>query len=69
MCRSPNNNSNSVCWINLREEPVVYINNRPYVLRELEFPFRNMIDFQGKINYFLYLFFFIYNLVSSQLVR
>ena len=36
-----------VQWINLREEPVVYLNNRPFVLRELEQPFHNMSDFQG----------------------
>jgi len=23
-----------VLWINLREEPIVYVNNRPFVLRE-----------------------------------
>jgi hypothetical protein len=34
-------------WINLREEPVVYLNNRPFVLREMDFPFRNLVDFQG----------------------
>ncbi len=37
----------TVHWTNLREEPVVYLNNRPFVLRELDNPFRNMIDFQG----------------------
>jgi len=36
-----------VQWINLREEPVVYVNSRPFVLRELEQPFANMSDFQG----------------------
>ena len=34
-------------WINLREEPVVYLNNRPFVLRELDHPFKNMHDFKG----------------------
>ncbi|ETO26326.1 hypothetical protein RFI_10812, partial [Reticulomyxa filosa] len=29
-------------WINLRQEPLVYINNRPFVLREDSHPFRNM---------------------------
>ena len=29
-------------WHNLREEPNVYINGRPYVLREDERPFKNM---------------------------
>ncbi|MCO5554907.1 hypothetical protein L7F22_008445 [Adiantum nelumboides] len=31
-----------VLWHNLREEPVVYINGRPYVLREVERPFTNL---------------------------
>lgn len=38
---------NRTYWINLREEPVIYVNNRPFVLREHDFPFRNMVDFQG----------------------
>ena len=28
-------------------EPIVYLNNRPFVLRELAHPFRNMKDFAG----------------------
>jgi len=32
----------NVLWINLREEPVVYINGRPFVLREVERPFSNL---------------------------
>jgi hypothetical protein len=36
-----------VVWINLREEPVVYINRRPFVLRELDHPFKNLSDFDG----------------------
>lgn len=31
-----------VLWINLREEPVVYINGRPFVLRDVERPFSNL---------------------------
>ena len=31
-----------VCWINLREEPILYINGRPFVLRKLEHPFGNL---------------------------
>ena len=34
-------------WINLREEPVVYLNNRPFVLRDITHPFRNMQTFRG----------------------
>jgi len=32
----------SVCWCNLREEPCVYINNRPYCLKARESPFNNL---------------------------
>ncbi|MED6109872.1 hypothetical protein PIB30_037529 [Stylosanthes scabra] len=31
-----------VLWISLREEPLVYINGRPFVLREVERPFSNL---------------------------
>lgn len=31
-----------VVWINLREEPVVYVNGRPFVLRDVERPFSNL---------------------------
>ena len=31
-----------VCWVNLREEPILYINGRPFVLRKLEHPFGNL---------------------------
>ena len=34
-------------WLNLREEPVVYVNNRPFVLRDADHPFRNMQTFKG----------------------
>jgi protein-tyrosine phosphatase len=36
-----------ILWINLREEPVIYINKRPYVLRESDFPLRNMAIYSG----------------------
>ena len=36
-----------VQWICLREEPIVYINNRPFVLRELDAPFHNLSDLAG----------------------
>lgn len=36
----------SVLWINLREEPVVYINGHSYVLRAADQPYRN-ITFKG----------------------
>ncbi|KAB5569233.1 hypothetical protein OIU76_007820 [Salix suchowensis] len=31
-----------VLWFNLREEPLVYINGRPFVLRDVERPFSNL---------------------------
>jgi Inositol hexakisphosphate len=34
-------------WVNMREEPAIYINHRPFVLRELYHPFHNMYDFRG----------------------
>lgn len=33
---------NRVTWINLREEPLVYINGAPYVLREEVLSLRNL---------------------------
>ena len=29
-------------WQNMREEPVLYINGRPYVVREADKPFQNL---------------------------
>ena len=37
----------SILWINLREEPLIYINNRPFVLREMEHPLSNMGTYSG----------------------
>ncbi|KAG1680951.1 hypothetical protein FOA52_009910 [Chlamydomonas sp. UWO 241] len=34
-------------WINMREEPVVYINGRPFVLREEVRPLKNMMEYEG----------------------
>jgi hypothetical protein len=34
-------------WINLREEPIIYINGIPYVLRDRYFTLRNMKVYQG----------------------
>lgn len=35
-------NPQPVLWVNLREEPIVYINNRPYVLRNIYALFANL---------------------------
>eukprot|EP01080_Neovahlkampfia_damariscottae_P005741 gene5741-9563_t len=34
-------------FINLREEPVIYINKRPFVLRDHELPYKNLDYYQG----------------------
>ncbi|KAI8059223.1 inositol hexakisphosphate-domain-containing protein [Gongronella butleri] len=36
-----------IMWINLREEPIIYINGIPYVLRDRYFTLRNMRAYQG----------------------
>eukprot|EP01018_Ginkgo_biloba_P004365 Gb_39662 [translate_table: standard] len=36
-----------VLWHNTREEPVVYINGKPFVLREVERPYKNMLEYRG----------------------
>ncbi|WFD36790.1 hypothetical protein MCUN1_003679 [Malassezia cuniculi] len=36
-----------ITWINLREEPVVYIKGRPYCLRENGYELRNIRDYSG----------------------
>ncbi|KAF9620477.1 hypothetical protein IFM89_013094 [Coptis chinensis] len=40
-CRCP------VFWHNMREEPVIYINGKPFVLREVERPYKNMLEYTG----------------------
>ena len=32
----------TVYWHNMREEPLIYISGRPFVVRELENPFMNL---------------------------
>lgn len=36
-----------VLWHNMREEPMVYINGKPFVLREVERPYKNMLEYTG----------------------
>jgi protein-tyrosine phosphatase len=36
-----------VFWYNMREEPVIYINGKPFVLREVERPYKNMLEYTG----------------------
>lgn len=37
----------TICWINVREEPVVYIDNEPYVLRDRYATLRNIKSYSG----------------------
>lgn len=39
-----------VFWHNMREEPVIYINGKPFVLREVERPYKNMLEYTVCIN-------------------
>lgn len=34
-------------WVNMREEPMVYINGKPFVLREEVRPLKNMMEYAG----------------------
>ncbi|CAN6317707.1 unnamed protein product [Urochloa humidicola] len=36
-----------ILWHNMREEPVIYINGKPFVLREVERPCKNMLEYTG----------------------
>jgi hypothetical protein len=40
----------SVYWNNMREEPLIYINGRPYVVRERKNPFMNL-EYTGEHSY------------------
>lgn len=39
--------SERILWINLREEPIIYINGIPYVLRDRAFTLRNLKAYKG----------------------
>lgn len=36
-----------ILWHNMREEPVIYIHGKPFVLREVERPYKNMLEYTG----------------------
>lgn len=36
-------------WFNMREEPVIYINGNPYVVREANKPFANL-EYTGTVH-------------------
>jgi hypothetical protein len=39
--------NHTIVWINLREEPLIYINGLPYVLRDQYFTLRNLRSYSG----------------------
>ncbi|XP_027349886.1 paladin-like isoform X2 [Abrus precatorius] len=41
------NGGRPILWHNMREEPVIYINGKPFVLREVERPYKNMLEYTG----------------------
>lgn len=45
--RESSTSKRTVLWINLREEPLLYLNGRTVVLRDKNEPFRNMETFKG----------------------
>jgi hypothetical protein len=48
VCASPGGGgSRPALWFNAREEPVLYINGRPFVLREEQRPLKNLQEYQG----------------------
>lgn len=42
VAREERTSEDRVTWVNLREEPLVYINGAPYVLREESWSLRNL---------------------------
>lgn len=45
---SPDDSSNNFAvWHMMREEPVIYINGEPFVLREASRPFKNLMEYRG----------------------
>lgn len=46
---SSSKGSRPILWHNMREEPVIYINGKPFVLREVERPYKNMLEYTVNI--------------------
>jgi hypothetical protein len=46
-CSPPPHAPQEVLWFNMREEPVVYVNGRPFVLREQTCPMKNLQEYAG----------------------
>ena len=48
LCIAPDAGQRRVMWFNMREEPVIYINGNPYVVREANKPFANL-EYTGAV--------------------
>jgi hypothetical protein len=46
-CCPANKHNNRALWINTREEPLVYLDSKPYVIRDSLKPLRNIDSYQG----------------------
>ena len=46
-CHSSHSPPRCCVWFSAREEPMLYINNRPFVLRDDDKPFQNITRYQG----------------------
>jgi hypothetical protein len=46
-CGAGQNASKKTLWFSTREEPIVYINDNPYVLRDVSNPFVNIKSYSG----------------------
>lgn len=46
-CQSSYKSQKSCVWFSAREEPMLYINSRPFVLRDEDTPFQNIRRYQG----------------------
>ena len=41
------NSDQTCCWFSTREEPIIYVNGKPFVLRDAESPFENIRSYAG----------------------
>lgn len=44
-----------IFWHNMREEPVIYINGKPFVLREVERPYKNMLEYTVHLTFKIFM--------------
>jgi len=46
-CHPGSDTTSSTTWFSAREEPMIYLNGKPFVLRENDHPLQNMKTYQG----------------------